>query len=150
MTESRGASHYEVAIVGGGPAGLQTALYTARLGHDTVVFDRGGGRAAMMLDTHNVIGVEESVSGNEFLQTAREQVTAYGADLFRELITDAERTDGGWFHLTGAEHAVTADVVVLGMGFTDGRPDPRSRGRVAACTGVCTVMRTCSSTGRCT
>jgi thioredoxin reductase (NADPH) len=124
MMNEHGPQHYEVAIVGGGPAGLQTALYTARLGHDTVVFDRGGGRAAMMLDTHNVIGVEESVSGNEFLQTAREQVTAYGADVVRELITDAEQTDGGWFQLTGAEHTVTADVVVLGMGFTDGRPDP--------------------------
>jgi thioredoxin reductase (NADPH) len=94
------------------------------LGHDTVVFDRGGGRAAMMLDTHNVIGVEEHVSGNEFLQTAQEQVTAYGADVIRELITDAERTEGGWFHLAGGEHAVTADAVVLGMGFTDGRPEP--------------------------
>jgi len=117
-------THYEVAIIGGGPAGLQTALYTARLGHDTVVFDRGGGRAAMMLDTHNVIGVEESVSGNEFLQTAQEQVTAYGAEVVRELITDAERIEGGRFHLTGSERTVTADAVVLGMGFTDGRPEP--------------------------
>ncbi len=124
MTENRGASHYEVAVIGGGPAGLQTALYTARLGHDTVVFDRGGGRAAMMLDTHNVIGVEESVSGNEFLQTAKEQVSAYGADVIRELITDVERDAAGWFQLAGGEHAVTADVVVLAMGFTDARPDP--------------------------
>jgi len=54
---------YAVAVVGGGPAGLTTALYAARLGHETVVFDRGGGRAAMMQDTHNVIGTPESVSG---------------------------------------------------------------------------------------
>ncbi|MFB6296669.1 MAG: FAD-dependent oxidoreductase, partial [Halobacteriales archaeon] len=47
----------DVAVVGGGPAGLTAALYTTRLGLDTVVIDRGGGRAAMMLDTHNVIGV---------------------------------------------------------------------------------------------
>ena len=34
---------YEVAVVGGGPAGLTTALYGARLGHETVLIDRGGG-----------------------------------------------------------------------------------------------------------
>ncbi|PHQ44569.1 thioredoxin-disulfide reductase, partial [Halorubrum sp. C3] len=60
---------YEIAVVGGGPAGLTTALYGARLGHETVLIDRGGGRAAMMADTHNVIGVTEEVSGNELLAT---------------------------------------------------------------------------------
>ena len=82
--------HYQVTVVGGGPAGLTTALYTTRLGHDTAVINRGGGRAAMMLDTHNVIGVPEEVSGNEFLQTATEQVRAYGADYFRDYVTEIE------------------------------------------------------------
>ncbi|PSP51410.1 thioredoxin-disulfide reductase [Halobacteriales archaeon QH_7_68_42] len=59
MTETA----YDVVVVGGGPAGLTTALYTTRLGQDTAVVDRGGGRAAMMADTHNVIGVTEEVSG---------------------------------------------------------------------------------------
>ncbi|MFB6087476.1 MAG: FAD-dependent oxidoreductase, partial [Haloarculaceae archaeon] len=54
MSES---TAYDVIVVGGGPAGLTAALYTTRLGHDTAVIDRGGGRAAMMRDTHNVIGV---------------------------------------------------------------------------------------------
>jgi thioredoxin reductase len=38
------AKDYEVAVVGGGPGGLTAALYTTRLGHDTAVIDRGGGR----------------------------------------------------------------------------------------------------------
>ena len=79
---------YEVTVVGGGPAGLTTALYTTRLGHDTAMINRGGGRAAMMLDTHNVIGVPEETSGNEFLQTAREQIEAYVP------ITSIAYTDG--------------------------------------------------------
>ena len=48
---------YGVAVVGGGPSGVTAALYTTHLGHETALIDRGGGRAAMMLDTHNVIGV---------------------------------------------------------------------------------------------
>ncbi|WP_135826130.1 NAD(P)/FAD-dependent oxidoreductase [Halorussus ruber] len=115
---------YEVAVVGGGPAGLTAALYTTRLGHDTVVVNRGGGRAAMMADTHNVIGVTEEVSGVEFLQTAREQIQEYGADYVRGYIEDAERRDDGRFHLHGGERDFVADRVVLATGFTDVQPGP--------------------------
>ncbi len=114
----------QVTVVGGGPAGLTAALYTTRLGFDTVVVDRGGGRAAMMQETHNVIGVTEDVSGNEFLQTATEQIERYGAEVVRDLITDAEATEDGRFSLEGGNVAITTDRVVLATGFSDGRPDP--------------------------
>ncbi len=114
---------YQVTVVGGGPAGLTAALYTTRLGHDTAVIDRGGGRAAMMLDTHNVIGVPEDVSGNELLARATEQIESYGADHYREYVTDVEPTDGR-FRVTAGDVAVTTDHVVLATGFADGRPEP--------------------------
>ena len=117
-------TEYQVAVVGGGPAGLTAALYTTRLGHDTVVVNRGGGRAAMMLDTHNVIGITEDVSGNEFLRTAVDQVQSYGADYYRDLVTDVERTEDGRFHLTASDLEVVADRVVLATGFNDVQPDP--------------------------
>ena len=119
-----GVDSYEVAVVGGGPAGLSAALYTTRLGHDTVVVDRGGGRAAMMLDTHNVIGVTEDVSGNEFLGTATEQVEEYGGSVIRDLVTEIEPEPDGRFRLRGNSTDVIADRVVLGMGFSDERPEP--------------------------
>jgi thioredoxin reductase (NADPH) len=126
MTDSDEAEAraYEMVVVGGGPAGLTAALYTTRLGHRTAVVDRGGGRAAMMLDTHNVIGVTEDVSGNEFLQTAREQVEAYGADLHRDLVTDAERADDGRIRLTANDGTFLAERVVFATGFSDGCADP--------------------------
>jgi thioredoxin reductase (NADPH) len=115
--------HYQVTVVGGGPAGLSTALYTTRLGHDTAIINRGGGRAAMMLDTHNVIGVTEDVSGNEFLATATEQVQAYGADYFQDFVSDIESTEDG-YRVTAGNVEVTTDHVVLATGFSDERPDP--------------------------
>jgi thioredoxin reductase (NADPH) len=115
---------YDIAVVGGGPAGLTTALYGARLGHETVLIDRGGGRAAMMADTHNVIGVTEDVSGNEFLATGREQVQSYGGTFERGFVTDVERTDGGRFRLSTNDAELVADRVVLATGFSDERPDP--------------------------
>ena len=142
MSETNGESaaasgtdvqEYEVAVIGGGPAGLSAALYTTRLSHDTVLIDRGGGRAAMMLDTHNVIGVPEDISGNEFLSTATEQVESYGGDVVRDFVTDIDREvasdaedrdDTGRFRLTTTNGEFLADRVVLGVGFSDERPDP--------------------------
>ncbi|NHN58637.1 MULTISPECIES: NAD(P)/FAD-dependent oxidoreductase [Halorussus] len=115
---------YEVAVVGGGPAGLTTALYTTRLSHDTVVVNRGGGRAAMMADTHNVIGITEDVSGNELLRTAREQIQHYGADYVRGYVESVERADDGRFRLGTDGDEFVAEKVVLATGFNDVRPDP--------------------------
>ncbi|GAA0679653.1 NAD(P)/FAD-dependent oxidoreductase [Natronoarchaeum mannanilyticum] len=135
---------YDVAVVGGGPAGLTTALYATRLGLDTLVVNRGGGRAAMMQDTHNVIGVTEDVSGNEFLRTAIEQVKEYGADYQQGFVEDVEPLSGAeaeavdsdaedgadapdtesGFRLTTSDGTVDALSVVLATGFSDERPDP--------------------------
>ncbi len=114
---------YEVAVIGGGPAGLTAALYATRLGHDTICINRGGGRAAMMLDTHNVIGVPESVSGNEFLQTAIEQLEEYGTTYERGYVEAIEPTAAG-FQLTVGDSSIATKRVVLATGFSDVRPDP--------------------------
>ncbi|WP_053948186.1 NAD(P)/FAD-dependent oxidoreductase [Halolamina sediminis] len=120
---SEADSDYQVAVVGGGPAGLTTALYTTRLGHDTVLIDRGGGRAAMMQDTHNVIGITEETSGNELLQTAKAQIESYGADTVRGMVSDIDGSAGS-FELAVGEETYTAERVVLATGFADERPDP--------------------------
>jgi thioredoxin reductase (NADPH) len=125
---------YDVVVVGGGPAGLTTALYATRLGQDTAVIDRGGGRAAMMQDTHNVIGVTEEVGGVEFLRTAVEQVESYGGDVRREFVSAIERVDGDAddggatgdlrFRLETEDSTYEARRVVLATGFSDVKPEP--------------------------
>jgi thioredoxin reductase (NADPH) len=80
----------------------------------------------MMLDTHNVIGVTEDVSGNEFLSTAIEQIQEYGADYTQDYVTDIEPIDGDGpgFRITAGSVEVTTEHVVLATGFSDERPDP--------------------------
>lgn len=125
MTSSDSSDAFDVIVVGGGPAGLTAALYTIRLGHETLVIDRGGGRAAMMLDTHNVIGVPESVSGNEFLATATEQVESYGATVKRGFVTGLQyHEETPRFTVETDDEAYDAKRVVLATGFADVRPDP--------------------------
>jgi thioredoxin reductase (NADPH) len=124
MSETDAPAEYEVAVVGGGPAGLSAALYTTRLSHDTVLIDRGGGRAAMMADTHNVIGVTEEISGKELLETGRQQLASYGAALERGFVQSVQRRGDGRFRLEAGDDVYLADAVVLATGFTDERPEP--------------------------
>lgn len=50
---------------------MAAALYLTRLGHQTAVVDWGGGRAAMMQDLHNVLGVTEETSDTEYLKIGK-------------------------------------------------------------------------------
>jgi thioredoxin reductase (NADPH) len=125
MTDEAPAERtYEVVVVGGGPAGLSTALYTSRLGHETALVDRGGGRAAMMKDVHNLVGIPEDRSGVEFLQTGTEQLESYGCDVHRDIVTSGGKGPDGKFRLCGNETDYVADAVVLATGFNDVRPQP--------------------------
>jgi len=123
MSETADTNEYEVVVVGGGPAGKTAALYTTRLGHRTALVNRGGGRAAMMQEVHNLIGVREETSGVEFLQVGDEQLEEYGCDLHRDMVTSCSREDGA-FRLAGNSAEYTAEAVVLATGFNDVRPDP--------------------------
>ncbi|MXR51941.1 FAD-dependent oxidoreductase [Halovenus sp. WSH3] len=125
--EQDAPAEYEVVVVGGGPGGLTTALYTTRLNHDTALIDRGGGRAAMMVDTHNVIGVPEETSGNEFLQTAKDQLEYYGTDLYQDFVTDIQPSDDPNTRFvveTAGGEQFRTQAVVLSTGFSDERADP--------------------------
>ncbi|MEF8758116.1 MAG: NAD(P)/FAD-dependent oxidoreductase, partial [Halobacteriales archaeon] len=122
--ESPDEREYEVVVVGGGPAGLSAALYSTRLGHSTALVDRGGGRAAMIGDVHNVVGVTEDVSGNEFLETGKGQLEEYGCDVHRDFVTSGSRTADDRFRLSGTNADYLAERVVLATGFSDRRPDP--------------------------
>ena len=114
---------YEVVVVGGGPAGMTAALYSTRLGHTTAVVSRGGGRAAMMKEVHNLLGVTEETSGMEFLQIGTEQLEDYGCTIHRDMVSSCTREDDDLV-LSGNSAEYRAEIVVLATGFTDERPEP--------------------------
>ncbi|KOX95570.1 NAD(P)/FAD-dependent oxidoreductase [Halorubrum tropicale] len=104
----------DVAIVGGGPAGLSAGLFASKNGLDTVLFDTDG---TWMHKAHlfNYLGVG-SVGGSEFMATARQQVDDFGVDRHQgEEVTGVESTDDG-FAVTTEEDEYEADYVVLATG----------------------------------
>jgi thioredoxin reductase (NADPH) len=115
---------YEVVVVGGGPAGLTTALYTIRLGHRTAVFEKTGGRHTVVEGVHNLFGVSEEVSGSELSALAGRQFEEYGGDHYPDAVTGVrEREDGDGFVVEAAHATVAAERLVLATGFTDEGPD---------------------------
>lgn len=123
MSDANDPREYKVVVVGGGPAGLSAALYSTRLAQRTALVGRGGGRAAMMHNVHNLVGVTEDTSGNEFLNVGVEQLENHGCDVFRESLTSCRREDGR-FRLSGDDAEFVAEYVVLATGFDDARPEP--------------------------
>lgn len=78
-------SHYQLIVVGGGPAGLTAALYSAREGVDTLVIERAalGGQAAATQWLDNVPGFADGIEGNKFANQLRQQADRFGVEMLQ-------------------------------------------------------------------
>ncbi|TAN31712.1 FAD-dependent oxidoreductase [bacterium] len=74
---------YDLAIVGGGPAGLAAAIYAAREGIDAVIIDRSalGGQAGVTERIENYPGFPEGIGGAELADRFVAQARRYGIEL---------------------------------------------------------------------
>lgn len=74
---------YDVAIIGGGPAGLAAAVYGASEGLSTILVEREapGGQAGTSSRIENYLGFPFGVSGDELANRALQQATRMGAEI---------------------------------------------------------------------
>ena len=77
------SDHYDLVIVGGGPAGLAAAVYGASEGLRTVMVEREapGGQAGQSSRIENYLGFPNGLSGSELTQRATMQARRLGAEL---------------------------------------------------------------------
>jgi thioredoxin reductase (NADPH) len=89
---------YDLAIVGGGPAGLAAAVYGASEGLHTVMIEREapGGQAGMSSRIENYLGFPAGLSGNDLARRAVVQAQRFGVEILSPLEAVAVRTEGSY------------------------------------------------------
>ncbi len=115
----------DIAIVGGGPAGMQAALVLARTRKKIIVFDDPQPpRNEASHGVHNFLGLDGSLP-SEIRRVAWEQIDRYkSAELRRERIVDIGRYGNGDFLVTSdQDNKVAARHVILAFGYHDIHPD---------------------------
>jgi len=70
-----------VVIIGGGPAGYTSAIYTARAGLTPVCIEgfSSGGQIVRSNDIHNFPGHPDGIAGSELADSIRSQAVRFGA-----------------------------------------------------------------------
>jgi len=105
----------DVIVIGGGIAGLQAAVMTAKAGEKTLVLDS---EESLVLNTSNIQNLlgHDSVSGKELLKSGKQKIEEYNGEIKNEEVKKVERTDSGLKIETGESDYSAEYVVVASAG----------------------------------
>jgi thioredoxin reductase (NADPH) len=97
MSTRAQTSFYDLAIVGGGPAGLAAAVYGASEGLHTVIIEREapGGQAGMSSRIENYLGFPTGLSGGDLARRAVVQAKRFGVEILSQEAVGV-RTEGSY------------------------------------------------------
>lgn len=109
---------YDVAIIGGGPAGLSAALALGRARKRVLLLDSGPRRNAAAVHMQNFV-TRDGTAPEEFRQIARGQLAAYPNVEARALGVQAIAGSRNAFRLQLSEGAVEARRILLATGMVD-------------------------------
>ena len=107
----------DLAIIGGGPAGLSAGLYATRGGlKNVVMFEKGlpGGQITSSSEIENYPGIAQVVSGLDFMLPWSEQCMRFGLKHAMEEVTRVSKQDDGTFliALNGGQTHIAKSVIV--------------------------------------
>lgn len=110
---------YDVAIVGGGPAGLSAALWLARYLHKVVLVDSGDPRNWETRGVNGFLG-SQGIRSPELRGKGREEALKFGAKLVDGVVTDATRNGNEHFTLALEDKSsIHARRILLAIGIKD-------------------------------
>jgi thioredoxin reductase len=114
--------HYDVAVVGGGAAGLSGALTLGRARRSVLVIDAGRPRNAPAAQVHTYLA-REGVTPEQLLAAGRTEVTGYDGEIVEGAVVTAERLETGGFRVVLEDgSAVEADRLLVTTGLVDELP----------------------------
>ena len=113
------SEHYDLIIIGSGPAGLSSALYASRGKLKTLVLEKGqhGGQAAITHLIENYPGSIENSTGPNLTERMLEQCKNFGTEVKKEEVIEVDFS--GKEKVVKCKDAVyTSKAVVIATGAT--------------------------------
>lgn len=114
--------NYDVAIIGGGAAGLSAAQALGRARRSVVVIDAGEPRNAPAAAMHNFLS-RDGMSPMELLAEGRAELVKYGVEVINTIALDSRRNGSGFTISLGNGSEVSARRLILATGVKDQLPD---------------------------
>ena len=125
-------SQYDVAIIGGGAAGLSAALVLSRAGRKIIVVDAGMPRNAPASHLHGYLS-RDGFPPAQLLAAGRQEVQGYGGEIIAGTVTDVGPDGRSGFRVQVADgQPISARRLLVTTGLRDELPDiPGLRARWA-------------------
>lgn len=113
VDRNESSSGYDVAVVGGGPAGCSAAVFTARYGLDTVVFDRGRSSIQRCAYLENYLGFPVGIDVETLYGLMHDHVDESGSEVVADVVESVTHAESGGFVVETQEgQRVTARRVI--------------------------------------
>ena len=114
----------DLAIIGAGPAGLSAAIYGARGGLTTILFERGliGGQIVLTTEIENYPGFEDIMSGFELMEKMRLQAVKFGTEIKEENVEEI-RVDNSLKIIKTDENTYQAKTLIYAAGASPRKLD---------------------------
>ena len=108
---------YDIIIVGGGPAGLTSAIYALRAGKSVLVIEKNGfgGQIAFSPKVENIPGTR-TISGAEFADKLTDHAMDLGAEVELEKVISVEKSGDIFTVSTEEGSSYQAKAVILAVG----------------------------------
>lgn len=109
--------HYNIIIIGSGPAGLTAAIYTCRANLSTAVFEgtQPGGQLTITTEVENYPGFPAGILGPELMDLFRQQAQRFGAKTVFQDVASVNFSQRP-FRVNSDGREYTADAVIIATG----------------------------------
>ncbi|HCC49007.1 MAG TPA: thioredoxin-disulfide reductase [Elusimicrobia bacterium] len=116
MTEQ--TNHYDIVVIGSGPAGFTAAIYAVRGGASTALFGgvAPGGQLLLTMEIENYPGFVDPVVGADLMGKMLKQATRLGARVLQESITSVDLSARPFKLTSGGGQQYTAGALIIATG----------------------------------